>query len=374
MRSQRNAETDRNFKNILLPDNPVLIIAETGTSHNGDPIKASELIHAAAASGADCVKTQIVFADEIIHPETGYVDLPGGSIRLYDRFLELEQNFEFYLRFKEEVESLGMLFLASPFGMKSLEYIRRLECDALKIASPELNHFPLLGAAADTDKILLLSTGVSLNQDILRALEITGTERTVLLHCITAYPAPEEEYNLRLVKTTADNFGVKTGVSDHSRDPLIVPAVSTAVGGCCIEKHFTLNNDGNGLDDPIALSPARFAEMTTEVRRIRQLPPDERLQSVHSRFGKTRVEAVLGDGIKRLAPSEAANYGRTNRSIHALHSLPAGTVISRENTALLRTEKMLRPGLGPEHWDSVIGRTLNQPVKSGEGIREEDLA
>ena len=362
---------------IMADAAPVFIIAETGTSHNGSLERAERLIEAAAFAGADCVKTQIVFADEIIHPNTGEVELPGGSIRLYDRFRDIEQDFDFYLRMKELTESAGLEFLASPFGAKSLEWLLELGCSAIKIASPELNHFPLLKLAAESGKQLYLSTGVSKLADIEAALAVTGKENVALMHCITSYPAPEDEYNLRVIPTLSARFGIPAGVSDHSTDPVIVPAAATAMGACCIEKHITISNEDGGLDDPIALRPEQFREMAEAVRRTEDLIYESgataALQNLEEQYGNERIKRVLGSGRKDLAASEEPNYGRTNRSVHALFELPAGTILSYENTALLRTEKKLRPGIRPEFYDNIIGKKLIATVKSGEGITEEDL-
>ncbi|HAK45165.1 MAG TPA: spore coat protein, partial [Spirochaeta sp.] len=216
MNDQKKSNTSRIF-----------IIAEIGTSHNGDLDRASMLIDAAAAAGAGCVKTQIIFADEIIHPKTGVVELPGGSIRLFDRFLELEQDFEFYRKLKNLTEAAGLEFLASPFGYMSLDWLLKLGCKMIKIASPELNHFPLLELAAGTGKKLLLSTGVSKLSDIEAALNCiasvseTARQQAVLMHCITSYPAPEEEYNLNVIPALSGRFGIPAGVSDHSLDPVM---------------------------------------------------------------------------------------------------------------------------------------------------------
>ncbi len=353
------------------------IIAEIGTSHEGSLNRAAELVNAAASAGADCIKTQIVFADEIIHPATGEVDLPGGRIRLYDRFRELEQDFDFYLRLKELAEQAGLEFLASPFGLKSLEWLLKTGCNSIKIASPELNHFPLLKAAAATGKSIILSSGVSCLNDIEAALNVilrvpeASDENLILLHCITAYPAPEEEYNLKLLPVLCETFGIKTGVSDHSRDPLCVPAIATALGAVCIEKHITLDNRDSGLDDPIALEPDDFKKMVRKIRETEKSP--DPLAGLRIEFGPERVAKILGDGIKKLTPSERDSYGRTNRSIHALFELPAGTALTAENTALLRTEKKLRPGIRPEFYDALLGRRLVRRVESGEGISFDDI-
>jgi sialic acid synthase SpsE len=350
-----------------------LIIAELGTSHGGSAAKARELIDAAAASGADCVKFQIVYADEILHPNTGEVALPGGSIRLYDRFKQLEQDIDFYAELKACVESKGLLFLASPFGLRSARELRSLEPRLLKVASPELNYTGLLTELASYGLPALLSAGVSRLGDIEAALEIFPPERACLLHCVTAYPAPERDYNLRLLPNLAGIFGCAVGLSDHSLDPELVPALAVVMGAAVIEKHFCLSRDDPGLDDPIAQDPAGFSRMVRAVRQASSQSPAAALEAIARERGEATVEAVLGDGVKRLAPSERANYERTNRSIHALRDIAAGETLKAEDFAALRTEKILRPGLRPSWEKKLIGKKTTRFIPAGEGIVAEDL-
>jgi len=393
------------------PRNP-LIIAELGTAHGGSLSRAQELVQAAAEAGASCVKLQMVFADEILHPNTGEVTLPGGTIRLYDRFKQLEMPLDFYAKVKEYVESRGLLFLCTPFGLKSARMLRELQPKIVKIASPELNFTALLEEVAKWGLPTLLSSGVSTLGDIEEAVgtiqkEIFTTEDTefhggredfrtktpcnsvssvvnssniksednhlCLLHCVTAYPAPETDYNLRVLQSLAAVFGVSVGVSDHSLDPELVPALAVSQGAAVIEKHFCFSRDDPGLDDPIALPPPEFARMVKALRRAAEMGPGEIIESLSRERGATLVEAVLGSGVKTLAPSERDNYSRTNRSIHALRDIQAGEIIQAANFAVLRTEKILRPGLAPSHAADICGRTARQFIPAGEGIRFEDV-
>jgi sialic acid synthase SpsE len=351
-----------------------LIIAELGSSHGSDPVKAAELIAAAAEAGADCVKSQIIYADEILHPNTGEVALPGGNIRLYDRFKQLETDISFFLRMKEETEKRGLLFLCTPFGIKSARELKKLRPDFIKIASPELNFSALLREVASYKLPLLLSTGVSRLGDIEEAVSILGEgARICLLHCVTCYPAPERDYNLRVLKSLRAVFGCAVGVSDHSMDPVLVPVLAAAMGGAVIEKHFCLSRNDPGLDDPIALPPSGFAAMVRAVRRASEMETETILEELSRERGRELVETVLGDGVKRLAPSEKANYQRTNRSIHALRDIKQGETIKKDMIACLRTEKILRPGLPPSWEEAVIGRRAACFIPGGEGIRLEDL-
>jgi len=369
----------------------VLIIAELGTAHGADTVKAGELIEAAAEAGADCIKFQMVYAREILHPNTGEVALPGGKIRLYDRFRELEIDPSFYADMKERVEKRGLIFLCTPFGLQSARELRALAPRCIKIASPELNFGALLAEIASYRLPTLLSTGVSKLGDIEAALSIfedysqnaaigqtaaeTGaySPSICLLHCVTAYPAPENDYNLRVLGSLASVFGVPVGVSDHSLDPELVPVLAAASGAAVIEKHFCLSRDDPGLDDPIALPPALFAKMSASVRRAEKAGPRETIAAMRRERGADLVEAILGGGVKRLAPSEKANYERTNRSVHALIDIHEGEIIRKDMIASLRTEKILRPGLPPSWEERIIGRRARAFIPSGEGIRFEDL-
>lgn len=360
-------------KRTLGPGRPCLVVAELGTGHLGSLERARELVDAAADAGAECAKFQHVYADEILHPRSGAVDLPTGRVELYRRFRELEQPISFFRDIKAYVESKGLLFLCSPFGARSARELRDLGVAALKIASPELNHLPLLREVAGYGLPLVLSSGVSTLGDIERALEATGRERVVLLHCITSYPAPEDEYNLRLLASLRAVFGVEVGVSDHSLDPVLVPALAVLHGARVVEKHFALSKTGSGLDDPIALEPEPFARMVRAMRDAESTNPAEALHRLEREYGAERVRTVIGSGVKDLASSERANYGRTNRSIHAVAEIPAGCVIGPEAVAVLRTEKVLRPGLGPEFLPVVTGRRAARTIPAGEGIGWDDV-
>lgn len=349
-----------------------LIVAEMGTAHGGDLERAFRLVEAASEAGADAVKLQAVFADEILHPVSGDVELPGGAVDLYRRFKELERDASFYAAVRERARRLGLFFVCSVFGSRSLRLIRALEPDALKIASPELNHLPLLRKAAACGLPLILSGGVSTLSDLERALAITGPG-TLLLHCVTAYPAPEEQYNLKLIPNLGAVLGVPVGVSDHSLDAELVPALAVTVGACLVEKHLTFSREGDGLDDNIALDPGGFARMCRAVRQAEREGPQAARRRLAAEHGEARVQAVLGSGVKALAPAEAANYGRTNRSIHALTAIEAGEVLSEQNLCIVRSEKNLPPGLAPEHYELLLGKRARRAIPPGAGIVWDDL-
>jgi sialic acid synthase SpsE len=168
-------------------------------------------------------------------------------------------------------------------------------------------------------------------------------------------------------------FGIAVGVSDHSLDPELVPVLSTIMGASVIEKHFCLSRDDPGLDDPIALNPIDFAKMSKAVRKASVSDSQEIANCLISEYGEKLVSSILGTGIKKLAASEAANYERTRRSLHALRDIKQGEVIQRDMIASLRTEKKLRVGLHPLWEEKIIGKIALRDIPSGEGITIDDL-
>ena len=366
-----------------------MVIAEIGTSHEGSLEKAKRLIDTAKEAEADAVKFQWVIADEILHPKTGFVDLPTGRIPLYERFKQLECPPDFYAKSLEYARSLGLKWICSPFGLKSLKLLLELKPDAVKIASPELNHFPMLRKLAEWRKSneagdtvpVIVSSGVSKTRDIEAALAILGKSGVALLHCVTSYPAPEEEYNVRLIAALKKDFGVETGLSDHSLDPILVPCLAASQGATVFEKHITLSKKTSGLDDPVALEPGQFLQMTRALRQCQaamnrygsERGEKEIIAQMSEQYGSERVQKVLGSGIKALAPAEEKNYGRTNRSLHYMKAFEAGHVLEAQDIGVLRTEKVLTPGLSPEFLESVIGKKLRRAVDHGAGVAWEDL-
>jgi sialic acid synthase SpsE len=351
---------------------PCFIVAELGTGFTEDLQYARRLVEAAKQAEADCVKVQIVFADEIVHPLSGKITLPSGKIALYDHFKMCERELDYYIRVREYAEQCGLVFSCSVFGEKSVKIAEKLDVKMIKIASPELNHYPLLRAIARLKRPVILSTGVSTLADMEKALAII-TQNAAFLHCVTSYPAPENEYNLKVLPSLKALFGVPVGVSDHTLDPELVPSVAVVCGAKIVEKHFTLRKQGKALDDPIALDKVEFKRMVRAMRKVESMPQDVARLYVNRVYGRDRVKAVLGDGIKKLAASEKENFYTTRRSILTLTDIQKGELFSEHNTAILRSEKNLAPGLSPEFLPVIYGRKARRRIEAGKGIVWKDI-
>ncbi len=251
----------------------VELIAEVGSNHNGDYATALKLIQAAKSAGADTVKFQHYPADGRYGP----VPMPKQWLRpLQDACHEVELD-----------------FLCSVFDYGTLlDYVQECEPQRVKVASPELTDNRLLDVCANHVPHLILSTGMSTNGQIVEALDTVYTAnlqaKVTLLHCVSSYPAPPEEMNLRAMSRLGE-FG-EYGLSDHTLDPALAPVMATTLGASIIEKHFTLSRGEQGPDHSYAVDPRGFAEMFRAVRL---------------------VESMLGDGRKRVMPSEDPTDRRT---------------------------------------------------------------
>lgn len=355
-----------------------LIIAEAGTAHAGSIEKAFKLVDIASSAGCDAIKFQIVYADEILHPKSGYVMLPSGNIPLYEKFRELEVPPNFYRAIRDYAREAGLMFSASAFGNNSLEDLMSLAPDFLKLASPELSWHRLIKKMASYKKPLILSTGVSKLSDIEGAIEAArdegGDVPLAILHCITSYPAPESEYNLSLIENLSRIFAIPAGLSDHSVHPFFIPLLSLTFSSCIIEKHICISKEEGGLDDKIALDPEELRLMCSVLRKMEGAEKKEIVDYlIKSGITEESILKSSGNGCKRLATSEKNNYERTNRSLHYLHDMNRGSYIKDEDIASLRTEKVLSVGLSPQFLDIVKGARLQRDVSAGDGVSFEDI-
>ncbi len=330
---------------------PVLIIAEAGVNHNGDLEHARRLIDAAAEAGADLVKFQTFKVDSLVTATARKADYQtrnsGGGETQHEMLRRLELSPEAHHELITHCAARGIGFFSTGFDLESVDFLVSLGLDKFKIPSGEITNLPFLRHVGRHGKEVILSTGMATLGDIeaaIEALEQAGTPRSMLtvLHCTTEYPTPMSEVNLRAMQSIGQAFGVAVGYSDHTPG-IEVAIAATALGASVIEKHFTLDRNLPGPDHKASLVPDELKAMVTAIRNI---------------------ETALGDGIKRLTPSEARNRPVARKSLVAARPIRAGEAFSKENIATKR------PGTGvsPMQWDSIIGRNARRDYQADEMI------
>jgi pseudaminic acid synthase len=334
------------------PDHPPYVIAEMSGNHNGDLNRALALIDAAKASGADAVKLQTYTADTITidHDGPGF-RLDGGlwaGRTLHDLYREAHTPWEWHEPLFARAKSLGLTIFSSPFDETAIELLERLDAPAFKIASFEVIDLPLIRRAARSGKPLIVSTGLATLGEIAEAVEAVGTTPLALLHCVSGYPTPPEDCNLRTIPHLGAAFpGVTAGLSDHSQG-IAVAVAAVAMGATIIEKHFTLSRADGGVDSAFSLEPAEFKAMADAAR------------VAHAAMG--RVEY----GLK---PSEVG--GRDfRRSLYIVADVAAGESLTPAHV------RSIRPGFGmaPKHLPDVLGRRAARALARGTPLRWDMLA
>lgn len=320
-------------------DITTLIIAEAGVNHNGDIDLAKKLIDVAADAGADVVKFQTFSADRLVTRTAGKADYQAqttdGAETQHAMLHRLELTSGMHNELIAHCAARKIGFFSTGFDIESVNLLVGLGQDHFKIPSGEITNLPYLRHIGQLGREVILSTGMATLGDVeaaIDAIEAAGTPRSriTVLHCTTEYPTPMNEVNLRAMQTLQAAFGVRVGYSDHTPG-IDVAIAAVAMGASVIEKHFTLDRALPGPDHQASLEPAELKAMVSAIRNI---------------------EVALGDGVKRLTPSEAKNKPVARKSIVASRNIRAGETFSNENITVKR------PGIGisPMRWDEVIGR------------------
>ena len=332
---------------------PCFIIAEAGVNHNGDLELARRLVDAAAEAGADAVKFQTFSADRLATaaaPQADYQRRNTGIEESQRAMLHrLELTAEAHRELMARCRERGILFLSSPFDEDSADFLEELGVPAFKIPSGELTNVPFLAHVARKGRPLIVSTGMATLDEVRPAVETirqAGSPPLALLHCVSSYPAQPADVNLRAMATLREAFAVPVGFSDHTAGTDIALA-AVALGANILEKHLTLDRTLPGPDHLASLEPDEWIAMVAALRRI---------------------EAALGDGRKRPAPSEADAARVARKSLVAAGDLPAGCVLRRDHLAVRRPGT----GLPPGRLESVLGRRLRQALAAG-AVLTEDL-
>lgn len=334
---------------------PVFIVAEAGVNHNGNPALARRLVDAAAECGADAVKFQTFTVDALLTreaPKAGYqVETTGAGESQREMLARLELGADRLAELRDRAGKHGLVFFSAPFDEASADALEALDVAVYKVPSGEITNLPLLRHIAAKGRPIILSTGMATLEEVeqaVAAIRAAGDPPLALLHCLSAYPAPVEEVNLRAMDSLASRFGYPVGFSDHTLG-IEIAVAAAARGAAIIEKHLTLDKTLPGPDHRASLDVAEFSAM---VRAIRS------------------VESALGDGVKRPMPSEADTRRVARKSLVAARALKAGERVAAGDLA----SKRPGTGISPAELPRVLGLRLTRDVAADEVIPWEALA
>ena len=330
---------------------PPYIIAEISANHNGKIENAFDIIEMAKRSGADAVKMQTYTPDTITlnskKPDFMINEGLWAGNSLYDLYSKAYTPWEWHAELFEHAKRQELTIFSTPFDFTAIELLEKLNAPAYKIASFECIDLPLIRAAASTGKPLIISTGMANESEINDAVETAlkfGSGELALLHCVSGYPAPAQEYNLLTLKDMREKFGVTVGLSDHTLSNTTAVA-AVALGATLIEKHVTLDRSGGGPDDSFSLEENDLEDLCTVT--------------------KTAWEA-LGKVNYERTEAEKGNV-KFRRSLYFVRDLKQGDIITQDCV------RSVRPGFGlaPKHLDAIIGAKLNRDVSANTPVKTE---
>ncbi len=334
---------------LIGKEEPVFVIAEIGSNHDGGLDQARELIGASAKAGADAVKFQSFTAERLLNRKTmengAWVDDPA-----YPVLEKLELPEEWHKELLDCAKSHGVAFLSTPFDERRADLLQSLGVEAFKIASGDLTHTGLIRHIARFGKPVLLSTGAAFIEEIeeaVRTVREEGNTEIVLLHCTSEYPARLEDCNLRAISSVEGKFCLPVGLSDHSRSATI-PLAAVALGACVVEKHVTLDRDLTGPDHSFAFTVNELGAMIDEIRNL---------------------EKALGTGIKEPLGREVSERRGARRSIYAKTHIKKGDLFTEDNLKIVRHNF----GMAPDRMEGLIGRQANRNIEKDELIMADAL-
>lgn len=329
---------------------PVLIVAELSANHNMDFNVAARTIKAMKAAGADAVKIQTYTSDTI----TLDCDKPSFKIKhgtlwdgqtLYGLYKKAYTPWDWQPKLQKLAEKLGMLFFSTPFDFTAVDFLEKIKVPAYKIASFEINDIPLIEYTASKGKPVFLATGIATLEEIKEAVSAcrrAGNRRLIILKCTSAYPAPYEDANLKVIADLAKRFGVITGLSDHTPG-IAAPIAAAALGAAVIEKHFILDRKLGGPDAAFSLEPAEFKVMAEGVRA---------------------AEKAVGHITYKLS-AKAKKNRKFSRSLFVVENIEKGEVLTSNNI------RSIRPGDGlhPRYYRSVLGKRAAKRLEKGDPLK-----
>jgi sialic acid synthase SpsE len=334
---------------------PAYLIAEIGANFDGSIDKAKRLIDAAKESGADCAKFQTFITEKIVS-EGGFsrMKLEGVHGSWGRTVSEVFKEAEFPAKWHREIidycKKVDIDFCTAPYYKEAVDLCLELDVPFIKIGSGEITWLEMLDYIARKGKPIMLATGDATLSEIdeaVRTIEATGNRDLILMQCITNYPSKIDSANVNVLKTYQSAFDILTGYSDHSPGPVVALA-SVVLGGCVIEKHFTLSKKDKGPDHPHSMEPQEFKQMANFVREI---------------------ERAMGSTRKEVVEEERETVYVQRRGLYASKDILKGQIMTEDDI------DVLRPALGiqPKFKNVVIGKKANIDIKKGDPLYWENF-
>ncbi len=318
-----------------------LIIAEIGANYGGMNV-VKDMVRSAVGCGADMVKFQTYRAETIATPGSYFTFEDGSRVSQSDFFKAYELSEDDHEALDALCNELGIRWLSTPSHINDLELLKKYNLPFYKTGSDDLTNLPFLRAIAEKGRPMLVSTGMSSLGEIEAAVKMvlaTGNQQLVLLHCVVSYPSRPADANLKVIETLQKAFGLPIGLSDHTQDEF-TSILATQMGAVVIEKHFTLDHALKLPDHEASLDPMQFSRLVERVKLVNK---------------------ALGDGIKRVLPTEEKWLKAARKSLFAAIDIPAGTVITEQHIAIRRPSD----GLHPHHLPLVVGRVAKVFIPAG---------
>lgn len=338
---------------IIGLNQPPYIIAELSANHNGSIERALKTISEAKKCGADAIKIQTYTAETMtINSNSPDFMIKNGlwkGYKLYDLYKWAETPYEWHEEIFSHARKIGITIFSTPFDETAVNLLEKLDCPAYKIASFEILDLPLIRYVSETGKPLIISTGMASEKEIEEAVQTArdaGCKQIALLHCISGYPTPIDQANLKQILNLANSFNVTIGLSDHTLGTT-ASVVAVALGVSLIEKHFTLSRQDKGPDSEFSLDPIDFKKLCM-----------------------TTKEAWHSLGNQGYETQEIEKNNKIfRRSLYFIKDLEKGHVIKHSDIRRIRPGK----GIAPKYYDKVLGKKIKKNVSRGQAVTFEDI-
>lgn len=351
---------------IIGDDQSAYVIAEIGVNHDGSVERGLELVDAAASAGADAIKLQLFEADRLMSKAAklaAYQKAAGESDPV-EMLRRLELSVSDMAPMVELAHTRGIHAIVTVFSVELIEAAERLAWDAYKTASPDIVHRPLLERLMKTGRPLIVSTGASTMDEVLRAVEWLrpAHDRLAVLQCVSSYPTPLEQAALGGMFALREAIDVPIGYSDHTGTSATA-MVAAGLGACVLEKHLTYSKGAAGPDHAASLEPVEFAQYVRWARVVHAMPRGER------DMGVSTPGSSIGPREKVVLDIEKDVRRVSRQSIVLRRRLHRGEEIRREDVSFKR------PGTGllPYELECVVGRRAAREIDADTPIVEADL-